>query len=119
MLIRKEQLEVFENYARAELERRIFAHVSKFFPKEISELGTDAARRLIHDGIRRAQAFRFVTEGNICKYVDLLVVLGSDFDTRFGWARNVLAEWNSSDPDDVMSRLLVAADEELRGHNHG
>ncbi len=118
MLIRKDQLEVFENHARAELERRAIAHVSEFFPKEIAELGSDITRRLVHDGIRRAQAFRFVTEGNICKYVDLLVVLGSDFDTRFEWARNILAEGNSSDPDDMMSRLLLAADEELRGQNH-
>jgi hypothetical protein len=119
MLIRKDQLQVFEKSVRADLERRTLEHVSKFFPSEISVLGADAARKLVHDGIGRAQALQFLTEGNIYKFVDLLVVLDGDFDTRFEWARNILAEGDSSDADSKMRRLMSAADEQLRGKHHG
>jgi len=111
--IRMEQMEAFQRDAAQRLEQRALVHVTEFFPEDIARLGDAGAKEFVRDGISRAHAFEFFEEADVYKFIDLLITMGSDFDVKFNWAKQILGERESS-PEDRMKRLLACADAELR-----
>jgi hypothetical protein len=80
LTIRQEQADAFRQEALQNFEDRMIEHVSKFFPKEFGALGEAKVRETIEYGIKRADSYGIVAERDVCKYVELVVVFGLDFD---------------------------------------
>ena len=116
LTIRKEQVEEFKKPAIKDFENRMFEHIAKFFPRQFAELGEETARRTIQYGIKRAKGYGIVTERDVCKYVNLMVACGPDFDRdpALPWARRVLNDPQAEGPSDRIERLVKAATENLR-----
>jgi hypothetical protein len=92
MIIRAEQFAALSDAVAKRFEDRVVVHLQKCFPKECGLWGEPAVRDLIQFGIGRASAYKITTERDICKYIDVMVVFGRDFDRdpRFPWVPVIL-----------------------------
>lgn len=94
--IRAEQLEA---YSQAEVERFgewMAAHLRRFFPRQCKPLGDDQLNETIRFGIARAATYGIKAKRDVCKYIDLVIVLGRDFDKdgTLAWAGEILNTQN-------------------------
>lgn len=114
LTIRDEQFKAFSQAGVKKFEEWMLAHLRRFFPKECLVLGDAPVLETIRKGIDRAAAYEMTSKSDVCKYIDLMVVFGPDFDTdkRFPWAGEVLAERRSSSAK--MQALHAAARKHLR-----
>jgi hypothetical protein len=107
-------MQVFSEAALERFEEMMVAHLKKFFPDFCDAAGEEQLRETIHYGIERAAAYRITAACDVCKYIDLMVVLGCDFDTdkELPWAGGILKTRNT--PGARMSVLVRTADKHLR-----
>ena len=94
LVIRERQLEGMQEAALRRFDDDLYDHVQTYFPRHHRHLGGPQIRRFIAYGRARAAARGFTSERNICLYIDLMVMLGSNFDVdvRLPWAAAMLAE---------------------------
>jgi hypothetical protein len=112
--IRESQLEVFSRLDAETFEEWVFAHLHQFFPRRCAALGKPRLYRLIRSGIESANRYNITAKADVCKYIDLMLVLGPDFekDSRYPWAADILKQKTS--PRVRMRELLGAARKHLR-----
>lgn len=101
LIIRKEQDEKLAQVQLAAFEARMITHINKHFPSHYEALGEENCRGLIRFGIERGATHGFVSERNVCKYIDLMLCFGAEFDTdeKQSWASEILADdsWSTTD----------------------
>jgi hypothetical protein len=116
LTIRKQQFAVFQKAASEEFEARMMAHIQKFFPHRMAELGEASVRDLIRYGIERAASYRISQEPEVCKYIGIMVVFGRDFDRdpQLPWASAILREPNFPSSSVRVTELHKAAVAALR-----
>jgi hypothetical protein len=92
--IRQEQAEVFEREARQNFERRLAEHVCRSYPRHARLLGDAGVRAVVADGLARAGGYALTTESNVRFFIDLMFLLGRNFDTdlQLPWAAETLAD---------------------------
>jgi hypothetical protein len=92
LTIRQAQLVVLSRLEVEKFEDWILAHLRKFFPTQCAALGERALQELIQHGIQRSARYGVTTRRDVCKYIDLMIVFGRDFDTdtRSRWAADIL-----------------------------
>jgi hypothetical protein len=87
VVIRQEQFVAFSQFEMRKFEDWMIEHLQKFFPVQFAELGHGAVRQLIQCGIQRAATYDIRSRRDVCKYIDLMVVFGPDFDKDPRYAR--------------------------------
>ncbi len=109
LTIRQAQFAVFSKLAVRKFEDWMVAHLERFFPRQARELGELKLRETIQYGIDRAAAYDVTIKRDVCKYIDLMIVFGRDFDTdkRFRWAAEILSK--KRNPGAKMRALFEAA----------
>ena len=114
LTIRPEQLRFFSDLAERSFEDWLLSHVKKFFPAQFDAVGEADIHEIIRRGRERASQHGFRARRDVCKYIDLMIVLGRDFDTdvRTQWAAEILAR--SGDREATMRALFAAASRRLR-----
>lgn len=73
-------------------------HLRESFSKQTELLGEPKLREVIRLGIKRAAVYGITIERDVCHYVDLMMVWGSDFDrdTNLPWAGQILKTHNDA-----------------------
>jgi hypothetical protein len=103
LLIRAQQMQAFEQASMARFERRMVAHLRQLAPKHCKAVGEAGLRQVVRVGFARAKDHGFTKRGPVKLYLDLMIMLGSDFDSdpQYPWAAALL-----DDPDtpDEMAR---------------
>jgi hypothetical protein len=109
LTIRDEQIQALARADVARFEQRVFAHLKEFFPAQCRPLTEQELRRTIRVGLERAASYEIVSQRDVCMFIDLMMVLGRDFDTdkRFPWAQEILAK--PSEPAAKMDALYQIA----------
>lgn len=94
MVIRDRQFQVFRDAAQANAEKKLVEHCREFAPGMFKAAGEIGIRQGVRLGIERAQRYGFEDEPQIRFYVDMMLVLGSEFDTdpQFPWATATLQD---------------------------
>ena len=94
MTIRREQMLVFEESERRKYQDWMVDHLRRFFPKQCAAAGEQGLRRIVLDGIERAAGHGIKSRAGVCKYIDLMVLLGREFETdsRFPAAPKILRQ---------------------------
>jgi hypothetical protein len=115
--IRWEQLAVFRNYALKSFEDRMRGHLSKCFPQQCKNRSDTDLRTLIQYGIKSAAKYGITAERDVCKYIDVMIVSGRDFDRdpQLPWASSILNDEALKVPATKIKRLHKAAKAEVRG----
>jgi hypothetical protein len=113
LTIRDEQMRVM---SLALFQRWVETHLREHFPNQCAPLEGAELRRRVQCGLKKAGHYGFVQEADLCRYVDLIMVLGADFDTdpRFPWASAILNNPAFKSPGTRMETLFEAACEHLR-----
>jgi|SRR4030042_868798 len=103
LIIRQEQMEKFSQVMIKHFEDLMVDHLKDFSPEKIQTLGEAAVREVIHYGIVRAKSNDFVTEVHISKYIELMVLLGQDFDKDpdIPWAGEILRNQTISNAEKI------------------
>ena len=111
LIIRKEQMGVLED--------RMMVHLQRFFPQQSAALGESGIRETIRYGIERAESYGIVDEGDVSKYLDLMIVFNQDFDTSPETSRAglILNQEFLTDPASKVERLCDEAMKSLNTVN--
>lgn len=94
LVVRSSQLHALRHAAWKNFEDEMWDHWSAYFPVDCELMGERSARKAIRYGIERADAAGFTMKGEMCRYIDLSLSLGSDFDKDplLPWAAEILAQ---------------------------
>jgi hypothetical protein len=113
LTIRPEQLKIFSQAEVQEFEDWVLAHLRRFFPRQCDATGEWSLRSTIQYGIQRAAVYGITDRRDVCKYIDLMVVFGRDFDTdqRLSWAGEILKK--PRPPRTKMTALFETSKEHL------
>ena len=111
LTIRKEQVQALSRVTIQEFEKDMLQHLMQFFPDESAAMGNKELRAHIRHAIARAKGYGVSSERDLCKYLNLTMVYGRDFDTdpEVEWMRDFLTDPDVSDPGERMSRLYAEA----------
>lgn len=104
-------------FSRAEVDKFkswMLVHLNKFFPSECQSAGETQVKEAILYGIKRAASYGITSKRDVCKYIDLMVVFGRNFDVeaRSRWASEILNK--PGDPTWKMRSLFREAKSHLR-----
>jgi hypothetical protein len=93
LTIRQAQMDVFSQVEIQKFEDWMVAHLNKFFPAQSQASGELQLRELIQHGIHRAANHGITTERDVCKFIDLMIVFGPEFDrdNKSAWAGQILS----------------------------
>lgn len=105
---------MFEQLAVDGFVSNLVAHFREHLPRHVAALGEDGVREAVQYGIRRARSYRIESEAGVRVFIQLMFVLGPDFDVdpRLPWAARCLR----AETDEVsrVGALLASAGEHLR-----
>jgi hypothetical protein len=92
LIIRKEQMAVFEQAALKDFEAKMIEYLKEFSPRHCEVLGEPAVRTVIQLGVERAMRYGFTNRGPVRFYIELMFMFGSYFDTDplMLWAAEIL-----------------------------
>jgi hypothetical protein len=93
LLIRAPQLQALAAVREAGFRLRLAAHVRERFTAESTALGAAGGDEAIQRALDKGASHGFVTERDLCRFVDLAFLFGHDFDTdpALPWASALLS----------------------------
>jgi hypothetical protein len=99
LTIRQAQFAAFSQAELRKFENWMVAHLRKFFPDQCTALEEAKLIETIQYGIRRAATYEIKIKRDVCKYIDLMIILGRDFDSdgRYLWLSQILSRRIDSD----------------------
>jgi hypothetical protein len=80
LIIRREQMALFESAVEDEFERRLTAAIRAWHGAELHQVSDDALRARVRAGIARARGYGFRYESTIADFVELRFSVGERFD---------------------------------------
>lgn len=94
LVIRNEQMKVFEEAGLRKYEDEMLQYIKQFAPTHSDIIGERGVRRVVRMGIERAKEYGLTNRGPVSFYIELMFMLGSDFDTdpQYLWAGEGLNE---------------------------
>jgi hypothetical protein len=109
LTIRQAQFAVLSQLEVQKFEDWMLAHLKRFFPRQCAVAGDQRLREMVQYGIQRAAVYGITAKRDVCKYIDLMIVFGRDFDTdrRSRWAGEILGKRRN--PGVKMQTLLQTA----------
>jgi len=109
LTVRQAQIDAFSQVEIQKFEDWMVVHLNRFFPRECSSLGGAHLRNLIGYGIKRAAEHGITKQRDVCKFIDLMIVFGRNFDTdgHNAWAHDILRR--EKEPSTKVQALHAAA----------
>jgi hypothetical protein len=94
MIIRDSQLQAFKDALQAKAATELVEHCREFAPRLFQAAGESGILQVVGLGLQRARAYGFEDRPQFRFYIDMMLVLGSEFDTdpQFPWAREILQD---------------------------
>jgi hypothetical protein len=114
LVVRREQLALFSAAEVRKFEDWMVVHLHKFFRRECSQMGEAELRETVQYGIRRAATYGLKAKRDVCKYIDVMIALGRDFDTDERLTRVTRVLTQRTSPNARAQNLLQAAVTHLR-----
>lgn len=111
LTIRAEQLNEFRAHAQLKFERTLANHARQFASKHTEVLGEDGTLTVVRLAILRGAKYGFSGQGPLQLFLDLMFLLGSEFDTdlQYPWAQEILGPNGPGGEMDKADRLHAAS----------
>ncbi|MFO7613393.1 MAG: hypothetical protein R6W71_02005 [Bacteroidales bacterium] len=99
LTIRKDQVRVFEEQKLKAFIDEMVKHISEFSPEQFEIIKEPDVRKIISLGIQTAESYGFTLRGPLQFYLEMMFMLGSDFDTdpQYMWIREMLMDKSEKD----------------------
>jgi hypothetical protein len=90
--IRKEQMDILGEYMLKKFENYMVVHLRHRFAERLKGTPEEAIRAIVQKGISKANCYDIRIEYDVERYIDLMFILGDDFDTaeKTLWAGELL-----------------------------
>lgn len=97
--IQEEQYEELGKITLKSFEDSMVEHIKEIFPEQYEILGEPAIRCVIQYGVEQAENYEFITERDVCLYINTMFMLGGNFDTdlQLPWAADILKDETITD----------------------
>src|SRR3954466_5305786 len=94
LIVRKEQMAMFEAHLGQRFRNQVRKHVRQEFPEQTKGLTDPAIDKRIADATERARLYEIGTERDITLFVDLVFLLGANFEQerKMAWAKKILVD---------------------------
>ncbi len=115
LVIRKEQMDVLDQYMLNTFENLLVDHLNRYFPEKCGELGEEGLRETIRYGIKRAEDYGIVIEHQVSLYINLMFMFNRDFDQdpALPWASEILLDPSLKGTSAKMETLYREAERHL------
>ncbi len=81
LVIRREQMDLFQQVTMRSFEKDMILHVHEFAPRHCQVIGDEMVRQTVRLGIQRAITYGFTNHGPARFYIEMMFMFGSAFDT--------------------------------------
>ena len=110
-VVRKEHFEAIQKAALGDFEERTMGFLTRTHPEQAGRLGADGLRELIQYGSARAERYQIVGEDERSQFIELMLLLGRNFDQEasFAWAQTILRDSRVPNVRERISLLREAA----------
>jgi hypothetical protein len=107
LVIRQEQMMVFEEAARRSFENEMVAHLQQFAPRQSELMGEPSVKMVVKPGMERADGYGLDHQGPVRSYLELMFMLGTDFDTdpQYPWLAEILNDQKIMSQEERADRL--------------
>jgi hypothetical protein len=104
-------MDVFSEAATRNFEGQMCEHLMKFSPVHCPALGEPVVRDIVRLGIKRAGNYGFTSRGSVRFYIELMIQLGTDFDSdpMLAWAASTLTAGEPATSEERASLLYDRA----------
>jgi len=107
-------MKVLGEHMLRKFEDYMVGHLRQDFADQVKNTPEDSLRSTIQKGISKAERYDIRIEYNVERYIDLMFMLGHDFDVASGtkWAGELL---NNKDmpPDEKINRIYYRLENKL------
>jgi len=92
LFIREEQREAFRQYMLEKFEYSMLVHLQSSFPEQTEGMTEPHMLDFIRSGIQKAEGYEVVTEGDVQRFLELMLTFSVDFDvnSETPWAAEIL-----------------------------
>jgi hypothetical protein len=106
-------MDEFAKYELKKFEDSMVLHLRQDLFEKVKGLPEEALRDIIQEGISAAEGYGIRIEDDVKRYIDLMFILGQDFDTSEEslWAGELLKK-GEMEPEERLDRVF----EVLEGH---
>lgn len=107
LVIRSTQRQAFAPAALQAFETDMVAHLSEFSPPLFKAVGEEQMRKVVRLGIAQAGRYGLTYRGPVRLYLEIMLLLGSHFDTdpQYSWSAGILNDAARPDQMDRADRL--------------
>jgi hypothetical protein len=111
LVIRNEQFEVFESEALNRHREGLLTYVRAMFPARCTTLSEEDLCSLVEKGSARAHSYGITTGDGVAKYLDVMFLIGQDFDgdPSHPWAIALLQSEYITDPHEKLELVYFRA----------
>jgi hypothetical protein len=111
LTIRQEQMDALLAQRRLSM---VVTHAHKFFPEQCAQLRPEELQQTAQSAMKRAASYGLTPMRDVLQFLDLVMVLGADFDSRLPWAREILEDRSGTGSRFRSTRLYLRAVRHLR-----
>jgi len=107
VILRKEQMALFNALPRLLFEKRLIRHFFRFYERECKDLGEDQVHLVIKYGIEKAEKYGYSSQRDIGFFISLMFLFGSGFDNdpQLPWAKSGLEDASVEDTSDRIGKV--------------
>jgi hypothetical protein len=107
LVIRKAQMDEFAKYELKRFEDHMVIHLREKLSEKVKDISEDMLRSTVQKGISDSEKYGIKSEDDVERYIDLMFILGRDFDTAesSAWAGEVLKE-EAMSPEERLDKIL-------------
>ena len=107
LVIRREQMRIFDDDARLQFERKAVEHLRQHFPREFAVLGESGVRALLPVAEERAALYGIQRQSDLLSWLGFAISFGSQFDIdpANAWMQEILGS-PVLDPDGKMDAII-------------
>lgn len=98
--IRKEQIYKLKEISINEFVLDMIDHVRIYFPEETEPFDNESLEEFIRKILEKAKSYDLKSERDVCKFINLVMVFGFDFDTNSDtiWMYKMLTDESEPNP---------------------
>lgn len=90
LTIRNEQMLAFSAALQRQFELGTLAHLRKRFPEPREDRTDEQLLTMIGQGISKAARYGIVSQLDVTRFIEYMVLYGPEFDSQVAWAREIL-----------------------------